>query len=126
MKDHAQKCVKRQCEFAHKTVDQLHPLSRRSSNKTRRLAISWRSVRNMFSDYVDFPIFCLHWTSRLQWTLNYFARWVTEKRGACDKLSARFSVTYNTRQITYIIEMLITKSVIVNCVYFYDADLAGS
>ena len=54
MKDHAQKCVKRQCEFAHKTVDQLHPLSRRSSNKTRRLAISWRSEQII----MDTELFC--------------------------------------------------------------------
>ena len=78
---HAQLCVERYCECAHKTIDQLHedPISCRDDDqiKPEDLEVG-RVVRDLLSNYVDMLVCGKNWKTRS--TLNSPSRW----NRACD------------------------------------------
>ena len=67
MESHAHKCVERNCEVAHKTVDQLpevHSLFSRSPNKTRRFGNCGRNVRDLLADCIETFVVGKNWKTR--------------------------------------------------------------
>ena len=93
MEGHAKKCVTRHCELANKPTQQLYKESTRCLDdllQRRRIEIRGRIVESIISNCSEALVLGTQWTTRHSiWSVNKFARSITNWTKACDKRLSR-------------------------------------
>ena len=90
MAGHAKKCVERYCELANRKTQRFHKVSSPCIDdhhfKEEETKICWRIVKYMLSNCSEMLILGKNWTTwYFLWSVNKFARSITEWTKACDK-----------------------------------------